>query len=280
MPELPEVETIVRSLRDGGQFGPPILGRRITGADVFWKRTIAVPEADIFCAELVGQEVLSVGRRGKNILIHLKDADLLFHLRMSGELRVESMYNEDGYVAPFAPHDRVVLSFSDGFRLVFNNPRKFGRAWLVKNAKEIVGHLGPEPFSEVLDAPRFLAMLHKHHRQLKPLLMNQAFLAGMGNIYTDEALFLARLHPRTLSNMLNFNEAKRLLEAIREVLEKGIRANGASIDWVYRGGEFQNDFNVYQRTGEACVQCGTMIERLVVGQRGTHICPICQSLCE
>ena len=278
MPELPEVETIVRSLRDGGQFGPSILGRWITGADVFWRRTIAAPEADIFCAELPGHEILSVGRRGKHILIHLKDADLLFHLRMSGELRVEPMYNEDGCAAPFAPHDRVVLTFSDDFRLVFNNPRKFGRAWLVKNAKEIIGHLGPEPFSEALDASRFLSMLHNHHRQLKPLLMDQTFLAGMGNIYTDEALFLARLHPRTLSNMLNFDEANRLLDAIREVLEKGICANGASIDWVYRGGEFQNDFNVYQRTGKACVQCGTKIERLVVGQRGTHICPICQPL--
>ena len=280
MPELPEVETIVRSLRDGGQFGPSIPGRRIAGAEVFWGRTIAVPDADGFCAKLLGQKVLSVGRRGKHIIIHLKEADLLFHLRMSGELHVEPMYNEDGHTASFGPHDRVVLYFSDGFRLVFNNPRKFGRAWLVKNANEIVGRLGPEPFSESLDTSRFLAMLHNHRRQLKPLLMDQTFLAGMGNIYTDEALFLAKLHPLTSSNMLNFDEANRLLDAIREVLEKGIRANGASIDWVYRGGEFQNEFNVYQRTGEACVQCGTMIERLVVGQRGTHICPICQSLRE
>jgi formamidopyrimidine-DNA glycosylase len=118
--------------------------------------------------------------------------------------------------------------------------------------------------------------LQQHHRQIKPLLLDQTFLAGMGNIYTDEALFLAKIHPLTTSHSLNEADAARLLDAIRQVLEKGIRANGASIDWVYKGGGFQNDFTVYQRTGQACIRCGTMIERMVVGQRGTHFCPICQ----
>jgi formamidopyrimidine-DNA glycosylase len=217
-----------------------------------------------------------VGRRGKHILIHLSDYDLIFHLRMSGELRVESMYNEDGGLRPLLPHDRVVLYFSDGHRLAFHNPRKFGRAWLVKDAREIVGHLGPEPFSEALTAAVFYQRLQQHHRQIKPLLLDQTFLAGMGNIYTDEALFLAKIHPLTTSHSLNEADAARLLDAIRQVLEKGIRANGASIDWVYKGGGFQNDFTVYQRTGQACIRCGTMIERMVVGQRGTHFCPICQ----
>ena len=280
MPELPEVETVVRSLRDGGQFGPSILRKTISGAEVLWGRSIAMPEPDVFCAQLTGQRVAAVSRRGKHIIIHLTDLFLLFHLRMSGELRVDSLYNEEDDAVPLLPHDRVVLYFSDGHRLAFHNPRKFGRAWLVKEAAEIIGHLGPEPFSEDLSPDRFYNMLQKHHRQVKPLLLDQTFLAGMGNIYTDEALFLAKLHPRTSSHTLNKDDAVRLLAAIRQVLEKGIQANGASIDWVYKGGGFQNDFNVYQRTGEACVRCGTMIERMVVGQRGTHICPICQPVRE
>ncbi len=179
MPEL-QSETVVRSLRDGGQFGPSILGKTITGAEVLWGRSIAVPEPDVFCAELVGQRVCSVSRRGKHIVIHLTDLFLLFHLRMSGELRVDSLYNEKDDAVPLLSHDRVVLYFSDGHRLAFNNPRKFGRAWLVKEAVEIVGHLGPEPFSEELTPDRFYSMLQKHHRQIKSLLLDQTFFGRNG----------------------------------------------------------------------------------------------------
>jgi formamidopyrimidine-DNA glycosylase len=119
-------------------------------------------------------------------------------------------------------------------------------------------------------------MLHRRSRQLKPLLMDQGFVAGLGNIYTDEALHLARLHPLALSEQITPGQSARLLAAIREVLGEGIRRNGASIDWVYRGGGYQNHFRVYGRRGSPCLVCGTPIQRLVVGQRGTHICPNCQ----
>jgi formamidopyrimidine-DNA glycosylase len=125
-------------------------------------------------------------------------------------------------------------------------------------------------------APYFYELLRARHRQIKPLLLDQAFIAGLGNIYTDEALHSARIHPLTLADSLDLTQAEKLLAGIRQVLQEGISRNGASIDWVYRGGDFQNHFRVYQRTGEPCPDCDTPIERIVVGQRGTHFCPTCQ----
>jgi len=274
MPELPEVETIVRSLRGGGQFGMPVIDRQIVHGQVLWEKTIAVPTAAQFLQEIVGRRVKDVTRRGKFIILRLDQGNLLVHLRMSGDIRVEASMAEQEQL----PHDRVSLIFDDGVRLVFNDARKFGRMWLVGDTAAVVGGLGIDPLDVSLGTATFYAMLQRHQRQLKPLLMDQTFLAGMGNIYTDEALHLARLHPLTRSHQVSEAQAARLLEAMRQVLQAGILRNGASIDWVYRGGQFQNEFRVYQRTGEACPECGMSIERLVVGQRGTHICPQCQTL--
>ncbi len=216
--------------------------------------------------------VETVERRGKFLVIHLTQDSLLIHLRMSGDLRVETNNT------PLATHDRVVICFKDGTRLVFNDPRKFGRVWLVGSVNDVTSHLGSEPFDPALTAEMFFEILQARKRQLKPLLLDQSFIAGLGNIYVDEALFLARLHPLRLSSSLSMEEAADLLEAIRSVLSEGIKRQGASIDWVYRGGDFQNHFNAYQRTGEPCPRCGTPIERIIVGQRGTHFCPVCQKL--
>jgi len=264
MPELPEVETIVRSLR------PAISGETITSADILWERTLATPTITELNARLPGQTIRSLGRRAKHILIHLDHDTLIIHLRMSGDMRVEA---DD---LPLQPHDRAVFHFASGQRLVFINPRKFGRVWLVADPAKALSKLGPEPLNQSFTSEVFYQRLTHHKRQLKPLLMDQHFLAGMGNIYTDEALHMARLHPLRRSNTITPDDADRLLTAIRSVLEEGIRRNGASIDWVYRGGDFQNDFQVYQRTGEACYTCGAEIQRTVVGQRGTHFCPVCQ----
>lgn len=274
MPELPEVETIVCSLRSGGQFGVPVVDRRIVHGQVLWEKAIAAPTAMQFLLDIVGKRVQDVTRRGKFIILRLDQGNLLVHLRMSGDIRVEASpaEREERW------HDRVRLVFEDGARLVFNDPRKFGRMWLAEDAAAVVGSLGPEPLDDSLEADTFYAMLQRHQRQLKPLLMDQTFLAGMGNIYTDEALHQAQIHPLTRSHRVSEVQAARLLEAMRQVLRAGIQRNGASIDWVYRGGQFQNEFRVYQRTGEACPVCGSLIERLVVGQRGTHICPQCQIL--
>ncbi len=272
MPELPEVETIVRALREGGRKGPALPGRTIARVDLRWQRSLAEPSPQEFSARLPGQSIAAISRRGKFLIFHLSHHTLLIHLRMSGDIRVE----EDA--APEAAHDRLLLIFTDGLRLVFNDPRKFGRVWLVSQPEHILGELGPEPLDPALTAADFHARLQGKHRQLKPLLLDQGFIAGLGNIYTDEALHLAGLHPLQPSHLLGVEQAARLLAAIREVLQEGIRRNGASIDWVYRGGSFQNSFRVYQRDGQACPTCGAHIKRMVIGQRSSHYCPICQPL--
>lgn len=276
MPELPEVETIVRALRDGGRGGPPLIGRVAAGVALAWERTLADPPAAEFALRLAGQEVLDVERRGKFLVIRFSRDALLIHLRMSGDLRVEPGLDSDGQPLPPGPYDRLAVYFKDGYRLSFSDARKFGRAWLVSDPAYVLGGLGPEPFDPALTPEIFHQMLRRRKRLLKPLLLDQTFLAGLGNIYTDEALHTAGLHPTRLSHTLSAAETARLLEAIRGVLEEGIRRNGASFDWVYRGGEFQNNFRVYQRTGLPCPVCGHPVERMVIGQRGTHYCPICQ----
>lgn len=267
MPELPEVETIARSLQ---QTGISLVGRRVLRAHVAWKRTVATGAAE-FQRRIVGQRVRGVGRRGKFVRIDLDKDTLLIHLRMSGDLLLGRQ------ATPLGSHSRLQLYFDKGVQLSFQDPRKFGRAWLVGDIDEVLGALGPEPFDPALTAGRFHKMLAARKRQLKPLLLDQTFLAGLGNIYADEALWEAKLHPLMLSSWISKPQATALLRAIREVLKAGIRRNGASIDWVYRGGEFQNHFKVYQRTDEPCLRCGTPIRRIVVGQRGTHFCPECQS---
>ena len=273
MPELPEVETIARVLREGTKSAQDaLLGRRIESAEVLWPRTLANLSAQAFSAQICGQSFQAVTRRGKFLVFPLSSDTLLIHLRMSGDLRVKGIQDN-----PVLKHDRLVLNLDNNKRLAFNDTRKFGRAWLLKDPQEVLSSLGPEPFDPSLDATSFHEMLTARSRQLKPLLMDQSFLAGLGNIYTDEALHLAKLHPLRLSGTLSPMEAERLLGAMRAMLSEGIRRNGASIDWVYRGGDFQNHFRVYGRTGESCPECGGKIERLVVGQRGTHICPDCQT---
>jgi formamidopyrimidine-DNA glycosylase len=272
LPELPEVETIRRILREGGIDHPSLIGRSIASVQVLWERTIALPGVGEFSTRLIGQTIKDISRRGKYLVISLSQDVLLLHLRMSGDLRIETQDT------PLALHDRLLVNFSDGSRLVFNDTRKFGRAWLVRDDKEILGNLGPEPFDEQLTPAEFFTRLHTTRRQLKPLLLDQSFIAGLGNIYTDEALHLARLHPLTPANEVSPDQANRLWSAIRQTLEDGIRHNGASIDWVYRGGGFQNYFRVYDRAGKPCPLCGVTILRIVVGQRGTHFCPKCQPL--
>ncbi len=268
MPELPEVETIARSLR------PELTGLTITEAEVRWARTIAMPSPRRFKQQIRGQVVRDVGRRAKFLRLQLSDYELLIHLRMSGDLSLKP-----GPIQP-ARHDRLILSLLSPnkreYSLAFNDTRKFGRVWLTSDPEQVTGRLGPEPLSADFTPQWLLDALRRRHRQLKPLLLDQTFLAGLGNIYTDESLHRARLHPLAMSDSLTPKKAARLHAAIQATLEEGIRRNGASLDWVYRGGDFQNYFRVYDREGKPCPVCGTPIRKLVVGQRGTHICPHCQ----
>ena len=282
MPELPEVETIVRSLQNPKEWplranqslreSPGVIGRQVQAVQLTWLKTLAVPTLEDFQQGIRGQIIQNVSRRGKFILLSFEQATLLIHLRMSGDLRVEAQGTA------LLTHDRLAVDFMDGARLVFNDTRKFGRVWWVKDAQKVLADLGPEPLDETLKGKDLYQRWHGSARAIKTLLLDQSLLAGVGNIYSDEALFRAGIHPLKPGKELSLNESERLLEAIREVLEEGIRRNGASIDWVYRGGDFQNYFKVYQRDGAACPVCGQPIERLVIGQRSSHFCPNCQPL--
>lgn len=197
---------------------------------------------------------------------------MLMHLRMSGDILVEPL------TAPIAKHHRLTLELEGDIRLAFNDTRKFGRVWLTSNPESILGSLGPEPLDESFTPLDFHQRLQKHHRQIKPLLLDQHFIAGLGNIYTDETLNLAKLHPQTRSDNVTFEQSRVLLASIRQVLYEAISRNGTSIDWVYKGGDYQRYLRVYQRDGEPCPSCGSIIQRMVVGQRGTYFCLSCQLL--
>jgi len=268
MPELPEVETIVRGLR------APLIGHRISAAKVYWKRTIAQPSAAAFERQLPGLQIVDITRRAKYLVFELQRAKttafMLVHLRMSGRLEVTTGQRS------IDKHDRVVFDLDDGSQLHFNDTRKFGRIHLVPDPQEVTALLGPEPLDDDFTLAAFKHMLMQRSGRLKPLLLDQKFIAGLGNIYVDEALWLARLHPLRSADTLSDKESRALYQSIRRALRDGIQRNGATIDWVYPAGEYQNHFRVYDRAGEPCRRCKRPIQRIVVGQRGTHFCAHCQ----
>ena len=274
MPELPEVETFRRYLLQGKPGSPSILGKQIKDADLLWDRTLETPSRAEFEERVRGQFVTGIGRRGKYLLIKLSQDTLIIHLRMSGELVVEEKTNPSG------KHYRLVLNFADKYRFAFNNIRKFGRVWLTENPDEVIGDLGPEPLEETFTADDFYQLILKHKRQLKYFLLDQKVIAGLGNIYTDEALFKSRLHPARRTTTLTEHEAHLLWESIREVLSDGIKNQGSSIDWMYQGGDYQKYLSVYNLEGEACTRCKTPIKRIKIAQRSTYFCPSCQPLPE
>ncbi len=265
MPELPEVETVVRGLRG------PLVGRTFTGVTVRWPNSIKTPILEL-TNRLPGQRIEAITRRGKYLWFHLSAGDSLFlHLKMSGDLLVVPAHEPDD------PYVRTVFNLDNHYQLRFKDTRKFGRVYLVHDPAAVIGRLGPEPLDEALTAARFAALFQRRAGRLKPLLLNQEFLAGVGNIYADESCHLARLDPRRPVNTLTAAELERLYHAIRQSLARGIMLKGASLDQVYRGGEFQNHFQVYGRTGEPCFSCGTEIQRIVLGGRSTHFCSTCQT---
>jgi formamidopyrimidine-DNA glycosylase len=266
MPELPEVETIARGLRD------ELIGKTILNADVFWSRTLATPTVRKFKQQIQGQKIIGVTRRAKYLILQLKNYNLLIHLRMSGDLLLR-----DSKIKP-EKHDRLALRLTGKHYLAFNDTRKFGRVWLTDQPESVLGKLGPEPLEQGFTPQWLYENLQSRRRQLKPLLLDQTFLAGLGNIYADESLNIAKLHPLALANTVRPKQAEALHKAIQSVLQEGILRNGASFDWVYRGGDYQNHFRAYDQQGKPCPSCGTIIEKFIVGQRGTHICPKCQML--
>ncbi len=274
MPELPEVETIVRDLNAAG-----IVGKTVSCARVNWARTVAEPSPTEFCRLMEKKRITAVDRRAKFLVFRFADGQtLLLHLRMSGRL------HHVPAESPPSAHEHVILAFEDGSELRFHDTRKFGRVHLLDDANRILGRLGPEPLDTGFTAERFARMLAARGRLLKPLLLDQSFLAGLGNIYADEALWAARLHPLRRSDSLGAAEAKALHAAIRRVLRRGIRNLGTSLGTgkanfysvSRRRGRNSDELKVFRRTGEPCPRCNAVIRRLIVGQRSTHICPRCQ----
>ncbi|MBN1316271.1 MAG: bifunctional DNA-formamidopyrimidine glycosylase/DNA-(apurinic or apyrimidinic site) lyase [Anaerolineales bacterium] len=265
MPELPEVEVTMRSLR------PQLIGRYVQRVILEWPRH--TPNPSDLQAFLPGRTITGMGRRGKYITTDLNPADrsLLFHLGMSGRLAV--------YPAGESPdkHAHTIICLDNGRELRFSDARKFGRIYFVSDRASILGRLGPEPLSEAFSKTWLVENLARRKRAIKPLLLEQNFIAGLGNIYTDEVLHRSGIDPRRPANSLNLAEASALHASIRYVLTKAIERNGTSFDWVYPDGNMQEYLAVYGRGGELCYRCGKTIEKIVLAQRGTHFCPGCQT---
>jgi formamidopyrimidine-DNA glycosylase len=295
VPELPEVETVARDLQRW------VAGAKIVDVEVDWDRTIRHPQPpERFVAELRGAVIDHVGRRAKTVLIHLLDGRVMtVALRMTGALIV---------AAPGTPPDRyarVVFHLADGRQLRYRDMRKFGRIGLWEGGGlrarkprkpkpkrtaeaaaayrvgDVFARHGPEPLARSFSAKRFGERLAHRSGRLKSLLLDQSFVAGIGNIYADEALWRARLHPLRTADTLSDEEAGRLYRSIRSVLRQGVANRGSSFsDYVGADGEpgaNAERLNVYRRTGQPCYRCGRPISRLVVGQRSTHFCPHCQA---
>lgn len=263
MPELPEVETTVRKLRGG------LHGQRITKFKATWARQVRPSIAGVRRA-VVGQRIERLARRGKYIVFHLDDGSvLLVHLGMSGMLRLH-----DGGEPP--AHVRAVWDLDDGRQLLFCDARKFGRIRVARDVDDCLCHLGLEPLSRRFTPAALQEALASRSRQLKPLLLEQTAVCGLGNIYADESLYQARLHPQTRSDSLTPAQVNRLHRAIVEILKKAVRLSGTSFDWAYPGGRMQGQLLAYGRAGEPCRRCGREIKRIQVGQRSTHFCPACQ----
>ena len=292
MPELPEVETIARDLRG------LVTGARIVDASSNWPPTLRSHEQEAFALAVAGREIEGVGRRGKQLLVWLgpspapgpvpvaaEPAVLTVHLKMTGQLFV---------VAAGTPQDRhvhVVLALADGRELRFRDMRKFGRMGLYRRDPatglplegEAIGVLatGAEPLADDFTSRRFAELLGYRRGRLKTLLMNQDFLAGVGNIYADEALWRSRLHPLRDAHTLRADDIRRLHKALRDVLAEAVERRGSSVDDYTApegDGSMQEHLQVYQRGGEPCDRCGRPIRRIVVGGRSTHFCSWCQRL--
>jgi formamidopyrimidine-DNA glycosylase len=276
MPELPEVQTIVDDLNAAG-----LLRSRITGATVYWPRSIATPSAKSFCRRIRGNVISAIRRRGKFLVFDFETGEhLLIHLRMSGRLHLVSG------VPRRQKHEHVILKIHDGRQLRFHDTRKFGRMYLVEELETIVGKLGPEPLAKSFKAKSFSQRLKSRRRQLKPLLLDQTFIAGLGNIYVDEALWEARIHPCRIASALSDTEIRALHRAIPRVLKRGLKNLGTSLGTgkanfysvARRTGRNRDELKVFRRTGQQCPRCKATIEKIMVGQRSTHICETCQKI--
>jgi formamidopyrimidine-DNA glycosylase len=261
MPELPEVETVVRTLR------PAIVGRRILNAE-FTGLRVLIGSARKTANALAGRKILAVERYGKFISIRLDRGYLVVHLGMTGKLLTN---------AEFSKWTHAILTLDRG-SLLYEDPRQFGRIEYGNELPARLAALGPEPLEVTLE--EFARRLKLRRSPVKAVLLNQSVVRGVGNIYADEALFRAGVHPKRLAASLGANRVERVFRAMRDVLAEAIESRGSSVsnyvDAEGRRGSFQTEHRVYQRTGEPCTNCGAPIRRIVIGQRSTHYCAKCQ----
>jgi formamidopyrimidine-DNA glycosylase len=272
MPELPEVETVRARL------APILAGRRFDSVEITDSRLVRPYEPAEVAAELTGERVAAVERRGKYVVVRFESGRvLLIHLRMTGSLRLsEGSLAED-------PHRRAVIRLDNGSDVSYRDVRRFG-TWLLLEPGELEPylstHLGDEPLEALFTAARLGDRLAKRRAPVKAALLDQRTLAGMGNIYVDEALWRARIHPLRPAETLDRNELRRLHRGIRAALEAGIARQGSTLrDYALpdgTSGTMQKEFKVYGRAGEPCDRCGTPIAKTRVAGRGTWFCPTCQ----
>ncbi len=276
MPELPEVQTVVNDLNAAGLEGAVIIGAR-----VFWPRSIATPAVRTFYRQIKGKKISTIWRRGKFLVFDLSGGhSMMIHLRMSGRIHLVPAATER------QKHEHVIISFKDGRQLRFHDTRKFGRIYLVDNSDKILGKLGLEPLAPAFTTKTLVKRLKAKKRLLKPLLLDQTFIAGLGNIYVDEALWEAKLHPCRIASTLSDTELKALHRTIPLVLKRGLKNLGTSLGTgkanfysvARRKGRNTDELKVFRRTGMSCPRCKATIERIIVGQRSTHICRMCQKI--
>lgn len=265
MPELPEVQTVVNTLQ------PRLLGRTILSVKLSRIDVLQPPHTDLH-KTLMGRQIRAIDRRGKKIVFTLDDRSRFYiHLGMSGRLTIESPDQ------PLLPHTHLRLGF-EGSELRFRDPRRFGGIWWLGQTGEADTGLGPEPLQ--LRSPQLGRMLSRTSRPIKSALLDQSVIAGLGNIYVDEALFAAGIHPLTPARLLTVLQIAALNRAIKKVLRRAIRHRGSTLrdyrDAAGKSGSFQDLHCVYGRTGERCRRCRTEISRIVLGGRSTHFCPSCQ----
>ena len=271
MPELPEVETVRRGLEK------LILRKKITTIDIRYPKMIKT-DLDQFQKELPGQVVKSMGRHGKYLLFYLTDKVLISHLRMEGKY-----FYYPGQV-PERKHAHVLIHFEDGGTLVYEDVRKFGTMELLApellEAYFLSKKLGPEPTEQDFDLEIFIGALKKSKKPIKSHLLDQTLVAGLGNIYVDEVLWRAKVHPSRISNSLSVQEARKVHDQTIEVLGQAVEKGGSTIRTYTNAfgedGTMQDFHQVYDKAGQACSRCGFIIEKIQLGGRGTHFCPKCQ----
>jgi len=269
MPELPEVESIRREL------SPRIRGRTITGVEILWPGAVRAPSPEELCRVLPGRRIASVRRRGKYLLMDLSGGPVLvLHLKMTGSLLLQP-----ARTVPTGPVS-AIFCLDDEAELHFVDRRRLGSIWLVEDDSKAAAALGAEPLEAGFTLEVLQGIVRGHRLPIKALLLDQHLIAGLGNMWADEALFEARIHPLRRAADLTGEEVERLHRAIREVLERGLRSGGASVD-TYRlpdgsQGNAHVEFRVAHRRGERCLDCGHPLAYTKVRGRGTHFCPICQ----